>query len=174
VIQRYIANPMLFNGRKFHVRLYLGLFGERAVLFDDGIVRVAPGDYSSDFNDQRRHITNTLRFSGNEETRRATQVMTLNDLKLSPEIQANLRALARDLAAIIHKAGVALARLTCSPADIPPKLLGLDILIGVDGRPWLLEVERYPALHGGSPKADAVNARLFQDFAKVLAVAESS
>jgi hypothetical protein len=67
-----------------------------------------------------------------------------------------------------------LAHLACPLSAVPPKLLGLDVLPDAQGRPWLLEVERYPALHGGSPAADAVNAALFRWFCGRIAIPADS
>ena len=42
----------------------------------------------------------------------------------------------------------------------PPALFGLDVLIDRDGRPWLLECQRNPAMTG-NPLTNRINAGLF-------------
>ncbi|MGF1608690.1 MAG: hypothetical protein ACFCUQ_04795 [Kiloniellales bacterium] len=49
--QRYIAEPMLLNGRKFHLRLYLLVAGAappRLALWHDGVARLAVEPYRLD------------------------------------------------------------------------------------------------------------------------------
>ena len=42
----------------------------------------------------------------------------------------------------------------------PPTLFGLDVLIDRDGRPWLLECQRNPAMTG-NPLTNRINVGLF-------------
>ena len=81
-----------------------------------------------------------------------------------------LETLASGLMAAIEAAGVFADQATVPRHSLEPKLFGLDVLLDRAGRPWLLEVERYPAL-GGSAAAvvDAVNRQLLTtivDFAR--------
>lgn len=176
IVQRYIAEPRLHEGRKFHLRFYLAILEGRerhAALHADAIARLALLPYDPADPDQRRHVTNTLRFRDDPAAKAGAKVVDLEALGLAPETLARIADLARDLARIAFTERIAFLHLDDRADPIPPKLLGLDIVVDRGDRPWLLEVERYPALHGGSPAADAVNARLFRDFALLIAGARS-
>jgi tubulin---tyrosine ligase len=63
VLQAYVARPVLFQGRKFHLRAYVLAVGDlrvylwRRVLLLSSAVRYVPGDLAN----QLAHITNTAR-----------------------------------------------------------------------------------------------------------------
>lgn len=65
VVQRYIPSPMLYNQRKFHLRLYVvisNLNPLRVLLSHTGMMMVAAEPFSVDqatFNNQRVHLTNS-------------------------------------------------------------------------------------------------------------------
>lgn len=49
VVQHYIPNPYLINGKKFDLRIYVGVTSFdplRAYIFDEGLVRFATADYA--------------------------------------------------------------------------------------------------------------------------------
>jgi hypothetical protein len=62
VVQEYIQNPMLVNGYKFDMRLYVvlqSLSPMKIFLYCDGLVRFCTKPYSyDDFSDRLRHLTN--------------------------------------------------------------------------------------------------------------------
>ena len=64
IAQRYITNPLLVGGRKFHLRLYLvitNLNPLRALLHKEGLVLFASNNYSTDpntYSDLTIHLTN--------------------------------------------------------------------------------------------------------------------
>lgn len=64
IAQRYISDPFLVGGRKFHLRLYLvitNVYPLRTLLYKEGLVLFASSNYSSNsstFNDRAVHLTN--------------------------------------------------------------------------------------------------------------------
>ena len=64
VTQRYITNPFLVDGRKFHLRLYLVITNMqplRALVHKEGLVLFAASNYSSQietYHDLSIHLTN--------------------------------------------------------------------------------------------------------------------
>ena len=182
IVQRYVDDPLLFGGHKFHLRAYLLVGAVRpltAFVHLDGIARAAPLPWSAapeEAGIEARHITNTLRYSADQELR--TQARVLSFARLTGQLeregldagrlQEGLIGAGRAVARLIALNDVGLRHVSGNPAAVPPKLLGLDLIFDKSLRAWLLEIERYPALGGGSKEAEAVNTRLFCDMAAWL------
>ena len=74
-----------------------------------------------------------------------------------------LEDLSAGLVEAIEAVGVFADQAALPRHALAPKLLGLNVLLDHGLRPWLLEVERYPALGGGAAAVvDAVNWRLLK------------
>jgi len=62
---RYISKPLLLNGKKFDLRVYM-LIANTApfvVLYRQGYVRLCIGDYRTDTDLMSAHLTNQVRHS---------------------------------------------------------------------------------------------------------------
>ena len=59
VIQKYVQNPLLYNGKKFHFRCYSMLTATNAAyVYEKGFILSAGLDYDVESDDPRTHITN--------------------------------------------------------------------------------------------------------------------
>ena len=63
VISRYITNPLLINGHKFDLRIYVVVTSYeplRVYVYKEGLARFASESYSTKFNKNNRymHLTN--------------------------------------------------------------------------------------------------------------------
>jgi len=184
VAQRYVERPLLIDGKKGHIRLYglvTSLDPFRGYVYGDGIVRFAPEPYDlSDENlaNVHRHITNTALHRGHPDlavSEDTTQenvgaVWSLSAYLARIEadggdaeaIRVELRALMRGFLQMVGREGVFAAQAKTTPRRaFPYKLFGLDVLIDADGKPWLIEAQRKPAL-GGSALVRKVNGGMFQ------------
>ncbi len=183
VVQRYLDEPYLFDGHKFHLRLYV-LVTEtaplRAYLYREGIVRIAPEAYGLSDADLLRpaaHITNTALHVGHPQLHVSTDpteenvghVWSLSAAlaRLAAEglereqTWTRLRDLVRRLLRVMHDGGVFAGQAAeHTRYCFPPTLIGLDVLVDRDGRPWLLECQRNPAMTG-NPLTNRINAGLF-------------
>jgi len=183
VVQRYLHRPYLFDGHKFHVRLY-GLVTSaaplRAYLFREGIVRIAPERYGisdAELSRPAAHITNTalhaghpgLKVSVDPREENVGHVWSLSaalarmDAEGLPRdaLWQRLRDLVRRFLQVIGDCGgFAGQAAEHTRYCFPPALFGLDVLIDADGRPWLLECQRNPAMTG-NPLTNRINAGLF-------------
>jgi tetratricopeptide (TPR) repeat protein len=182
VIQRYIDNPYLLNGRKFHARVYVMVSGAdplRAYVYREGIARIAPEPYATDDAALARpgiHVTNTalhlkhpdLRVDTDPAKENAGNIWTMSavyrqmaaDGVDAPAVWSRVADLARRFVAIAIDAGIfqnQAARHT--RYAFPPRAFGLDVLIDADGQPWLIEYQRNPAL-AGNPLVNRINADL--------------
>jgi tubulin polyglutamylase TTLL6/13 len=65
VVQKYIANPLLFRGFKFDLRIYvlvISIFPLRVYIYNEGLVRFATEQYilpdSGNLDNHYMHLTN--------------------------------------------------------------------------------------------------------------------
>ena len=166
-VQRYIANPFLINGLKFDLRLYVlvtSMDPIKIYLYQDGLVRFATKPYSAneeDFGDKFMHLTNysvnksntyfeynedPSEFSGHKWSLKTLwkylECEGFNHVKVVEEIKI-----------------VVIKTILCGHYDIIEalekevdsdytcyKLLGVDILLDEDLKPWLLELNDFPSL----------------------------
>ena len=182
VIQRYIDDPFLLNGHKFHARVYVLVSGFnpiRAYVYREGIARLAPEPYATDDAALARpaiHVTNTalhlkhpdLRIdqdpthegSGNIWTMSAAyRQMALAGLD-AELVWARVADLARRFVLIALETGILTRQAAEHPRyAFPPRAFGLDVLITAQGEPWLIEYQRNPALTG-NPLVNRINGEL--------------
>ncbi|KAF3850213.1 hypothetical protein F7725_019932, partial [Dissostichus mawsoni] len=143
IVQRYISNPLLISGYKFDLRIYVCVksFHPLTVyIHQEGLVRFATEKYNlSSLHNLYAHLTNTSinkfsPFYKSEKERALPPEQDINELLLWQRIN-NI---------------VTLTLLTIAPT-VPScpncvELLGFDILIDAEFKPWLLEVNYSPAL----------------------------
>jgi hypothetical protein len=182
VVQRYIDDPRLIDGRKFHLRIYVlvtAIAPIRAYVYRQGIARIAPEPYATDDPALARpavHVTNTalhrshpnLVIGQNPEREDEGNIWSLSavlrrlgDEGLDPSaVWTRIAQLARGVLAVAAGAGIFERQAReHTRYCFPPRLFGLDILLDAAGRPWLLEYQRNPAM-GGNPLVTRINAQL--------------
>ena len=77
-------------------------------------------------------------------------------------VRADLRALMLGFLQMLGDEGLFVAQAKAAPRHaFPFKLFGLDVLLDTEGKPWLIEFQRKPAL-GGSALVRKVNGQMFQ------------
>lgn len=160
LVQRYLDRPHLIDGRKYTLRWYLlvtGLDPLTVWVFDDGFTKLASRPFSTAsaaLRDPFRHLTNPDVQALNPE------LATSADNLTRPAYAELLRAQGADAAALFARieallaeaVGAArdeLARTTWRSTNNPAacfELLGVDLLVDVDLRPWLLECNLNPSL----------------------------
>jgi tetratricopeptide (TPR) repeat protein len=184
VVQRYIGDPYLIDGRKFHLRLYLMVSSAdpvRAYVYGEGIVRLAPELYRTDDEGLGRpaiHVTNTALHTGHPELvvsddPQAEDVGNVRSLSAvlariaaagigRHVVWGNIRSLAQRLVAVVTESGVVGGQAAeHSRYAFSPALFGLDVLLDAAGRAWLLEFQLLPAMTG-SPLVNRINGELFR------------
>ncbi|OWF40312.1 Protein polyglycylase TTLL10 [Mizuhopecten yessoensis] len=160
VVQRYINNPMLLDGRKFDIRAYM-LIGSTVpflVLYHKGYVRLCCTKYDTNDTSLMTHLTNQFvqkkdpNYKENKEDS-AWSMDKFNDYvneKIKP--QANLEqdwvynTLTKQMQKImIHCFNSVKHKLTTRLGYFD--LFGLDFMVDQDMKVWLIEVNVNPALH---------------------------
>uniref|UniRef100_A0A7S0EEA1 Tubulin--tyrosine ligase-like protein 9 n=1 Tax=Hanusia phi TaxID=3032 RepID=A0A7S0EEA1_9CRYP len=174
VVQEYIQNPLLADGHKFDLRLYVLVTccdPLRVYLYKDGLVRFCtePYEIANQANKDWHYMhltnyslnkTNTLRFLETKDPQDAKQgskrslSVFLEHLR---ELGHDVDALWQRLEELTVKAMVAVQPLLahfhqmCRPddklGDRSFELLGMDVLVDRELKPWLLEFNHSPSFH---------------------------
>lgn len=190
IISRYVANPFLINGLKFDLRLYVCITSMepwRIYIYNEGLVRFASEPYDMNLGKGAKysHLTN---FSINKKN-----AGYVNNLSAEVDDQGHkwsLQALGRHLEQVgvdmnllwSRIYDVILKSLICVDSQIQAglkkmthknncfELLGYDVLIDSDLKPWLMEVNLSPSLATESPLDLKIKSQLFIDTMNLISV----
>ena len=188
VLQQYIGNPFLYSGRKFDVRCYLLIASvdPLVVLWHDGYIRVCTAPYDgAPLSDRRAHVTNfhVQREVGGYDAAtdtvegmavRAPWGKFLAAIRDSPLLPTMFPAVAagaltleqavrEQISAVIGDSVRAAAAKLRSHAEAGPgqfALLGVDLLLDVTGKFWLIEFTKGPAYRMSPPYLEDLHTRL--------------
>jgi tetratricopeptide (TPR) repeat protein len=183
VVQRYVDRPYLIDGRKGHLRIYALITSVqplRAYVYDEGIVRFAPEPYDlrpERLGDISMHVTNTALHEGRADlvisedpnVEDAGAIWSLSavlkriaaDGRDPAGVMAEIRALVAWFLRQVEREGLFARQAARGPArSFAPKLIGFDILLDADARPWLIEIQTSPAASGAA-LVNRINGELF-------------
>ena len=186
VLSQYIDNPLLVDGFKFDLRVYVAVTSYdplRIYLFEDGLARFATQKYDASkafLFDSFMHLTN---YSLNKSS--ANYVACDQEDVEDYGNKWSLSALLRHLAKADIDVPLLMARMedliikTVIAGELPIasavrsfvphhyncfELYGFDILIDGDLKPWLIEVNLSPALACDAPLDFKLKSHLLADF----------
>ncbi|XP_060074417.1 tubulin glycylase 3A-like [Ylistrum balloti] len=160
VVQRYITNPLLLDGRKFDIRAYM-LIGSTVpflVLYHKGYVRLCCTKYDTNDTSLMTHLTNQFvqkkdpNYKENKEDT-AWSMDKFNDYvnqhiqpKSNIELDWVYNTLTKQMQKImIHCFNSVKHKLQTRMGYFD--LFGLDFMVDQDMKVWLIEVNVNPALH---------------------------
>ena len=189
-MQHYVDRPLLLNGYKQHLRCYI-LITEvdppRTWFCRDGLVRFAPAPFERKpgwLEQVDMHITNTALHEGHPGIRFNPDPSVENDgtvwglgaflQHVVPEerrraaLWLDLEDAARRLVGVMTGAGLFEGQRSAGRA-YRPKLIGVDVLLDEDFRPWVIEMQRDPGQTGGGP-VNTINARVFDTMFRMTVV----
>ncbi|KAF0701101.1 Aste57867_8398 [Aphanomyces stellatus] len=147
VLQKYVS-PMLYGDKKFHLRVLVLAVGHLDVyVFEDCRMLVASAPFSTDCLDSLVHITNqSTNRAGNPRYEERSQNVLLRDAAAFPPdfevaTMSQVHNICRDTFRRV-------ARNRRHFFSLPNcyELFGLDFMVDVTGRVWLLEVNPDPSL----------------------------
>ncbi|GAB9470575.1 Tubulin polyglutamylase [Globisporangium polare] len=196
VVQKYVANPLLLDGFKFDLRIYVVVTSVdplRIYLFNEGIARFCTSKYSLEkLKNRFSHLTN---YSVNKTNDRfvenaddgstdgqgnAGSKWSLTGLLAHLQSQQFLtdpERLEEQIRDIICKTIIAAeAHLTPLVHQFVKKpvacyeLFGFDVMLDSNLKPWLIEVNVSPSLMGGSPLDKRVKGLLLSDIFHLVGV----
>lgn len=169
LVQRYVR-PHLLDGRKYSLRWYVliaSLDPLRAYVFDDGFAKLASHPFSgAERSDRLAHLTNPDVQAANPDLAVSADNLTHGGYARrlqddGTDSDALFRDIRRLLGFVVAAAREPLSRAAWAGAGAGPaghfELLGFDILIDEDLRPWVAEVNLGPSLtvEAGAGRANA-------------------
>ena len=186
VVQRYIERPLLIDGLKFDLRLYVVVLGVdplRIYLYEEGLARFATNKYkpmeSHSMHDAYMHLTN---YSLNKDSENfvANSEADGEDVGSKRSIKSVKKWLASEghdaekvwegINVLVNNTMLALqpslqlnVEAISKPGDDNFKcfqILGFDVMFDADLKPWLLEINAGPSLEASSPLDQAVKEPL--------------
>ena len=157
VVQKYIENPLLLRGRKFHLRVHvLAMNAVEVHLHSDVIALLSTVPYeSAAMSDSWAHLTNHCVQVEHPEYDESTSIVLLEELTrvleeggLVPEeaearvaqLKVDLKSLTKAIFEAIQKA----PPVAWFPFDNCFEVFGVDMMLDTDWKLWLLEVNAGP------------------------------
>ena len=200
IVQRYIHNPYLIDGLKFDLRLYVLLYGcdpLRIYIFKEGLARFSTEEYlkptKQNLQNQFIHLTNyainkfNKKFIFNSDANNSTVGHKRSLASVWDYIDkhgGNSTALKDEINDIIVKTFCAVQpQLSRSFHVYQPtnlnnnmcfEILGVDILIDDDLKPWLLEINHAPSFSIDTPLDEKVKTKLLIDTFTLLHITPES
>lgn len=192
IAQEYISNPcLLFNGAKFDLRIYVlitSFHPLRIYMFNDGLVRFASSKYTSNpssLSDPFVHLTNYSINKANEsyQSNNDTNSRTGHKWTLSTlwkhlrenEPQLNVDGLKNQITDMIVKTLIScedsvnkLIHKHLISKYTSYELLGFDVMIDDQFKPWLLEVNISPSLRSESDLDSSIKGQLIKDMLNLV------
>ncbi|XP_001988081.2 tubulin polyglutamylase TTLL4 isoform X2 [Drosophila grimshawi] len=183
IVQRYIERPLLINGSKFDLRLYVLVTSVnplRVFMYHNGLARFASVKYSAKadtLNDRCMHLTNysinkfSSNYSKNEDvnachghkwTIKSLWTYLANRGVRTDGLWEALRSLVLRTILAGENGINSMIRANVESKYSCFELFGFDVILDSDLVPWLLEVNISPSLHSELPLDAHVKAPLVQ------------
>ena len=153
--QRFVSPPLLLQGYKFTMRLYIVYFPQHVqnvaevYLCDQGILKIAALPYKGEgATDPRIHMTNSGR-DDPQMTQCDLTVLQYEAEKAASWSYQDLWNNIREAVRVVMQTYLNLQRDQALPAVGVlgiPKIMGFDFLVDANHKPFLLEVNRFPGL----------------------------
>lgn len=186
IASEYIANPLLIDGYKFDLRIYVALTSInplRIYMYEDGLARFATQKYKQVNSDPRQnkyvHLTNyslnkfNANFQNNTDASKDDQGSKWSVSALRKRLRANNiddDLIFRKIEDIVIKTIISgenvinnATEMFCPFSDNCFELFGFDILIDSNLEPWLIEVNLTPALGCDSPLDQKIKSNVIAD-----------
>ncbi|KAF5829704.1 tubulin-tyrosine ligase family-domain-containing protein [Dunaliella salina] len=146
-VQRYVENPLLINGCKFGLRVWVAVTSVdplRVYLHSNGLVLFSSKEYDEEVTeDQQGHLTN---YAQNVDGEVWDLGMLLNHVGLEAFTKILAEIKQRVALTFAAAAGKLRASAACHHEAYSYELFGLDFLVDDACVPWLLEVNATPSL----------------------------
>ncbi|KAI8848733.1 tubulin-tyrosine ligase family-domain-containing protein [Chytridium lagenaria] len=187
LIQKYIDNPLLLNGYKFDLRIYVAITSFsplRIYMFEEGLARVATERYDTNpihSNRSCMHLTNSAinkqseNYVDNEDASQddhgnkwsLTALMRYITSKYGSDNASLIKSKIKDIivkSILSGEATVSTAvNMFVQHTGNCFELLGFDILIDENLTPWLLEINLSPSLACDTPLDLKIKSALIAD-----------
>mmetsp|Transcript_64732 Transcript_64732/g.154611 ORF Transcript_64732/g.154611 Transcript_64732/m.154611 type:complete len:958 (-) Transcript_64732:109-2982(-) len=185
VVSQYVSNPMLIQGLKFDLRIYVLVTSFeplRAYVYREGLARFASSPYSTKdehLQDAYRHLTNYSINKGSKnfvENQNATEdncghkwsFSALNKHLQHVGVDVELMwtrimdVIVKSLLSVQRSVSASTRETTVHESNCF-ELYGFDVLVDDNLKPWLLEVNLSPSMQAESPLDWQIKSSLLSD-----------
>ena len=190
VVSKYLNDPMLIDGLKFDMRIYVLITSYeplRIYIYDEGLVRFASEPYSNSSKASKySFLTN---YSINKKNEKFVQNLDIKQdnighkwslsalMKFLAENSIDTQTVTSNIYDLIIKTIIAIEPSVvtlCKKMALGKNncfdLLGFDIILDSDLKPWLLEVNLSPSLATDSPLDLKIKSNLIADTLNLVGV----
>ena len=194
LVQRYIGEPYLIDGKKFDLRIYVAVTSFdplRIYIFGEGLTRFATRDYepchtSKSIKNRYMHLTNYsvnkksnqyVRNEGSEDDdvgSKWSMSALYRHLEASgadvPALRARIDDLIVKTIISVEHCVVSRCNAACSNRASCFELFGFDVLLDAELKPWLIEVNVACSLASSSPLDKHVKGLLMTDLLHMVGI----
>ena len=176
VVQKYLRNPMLLQGYKFDMRIYVlvtSIMPLEVFIYKEGFARMSTAQFTldpSDLSNNYIHLTNYAIQKYNQDAFGGTSENIMGGTKISLKtLRTKLEGKGVRWSHIWEQVcDIVLKSLISCQGEIPHnpncfELFGYDIIIDTDQRCWLLEVNSSPSLSREHLIDDIIKQQLIDD-----------
>ncbi|MCQ2820950.1 MAG: tubulin--tyrosine ligase family protein [archaeon] len=189
LLSQYVYNPLLVEGRKFDLRIYVCVTGFsplKIYLFNNGLARFAGEQYHIDLNNLGNNFIHLTNYAINKQSKNWEFNDSIDQEKglkwTIYTVMKHLRGLGIDVKSIWSKIEDILIKLFISyikealvefkkfkvTSNNLFELFGIDILIDQNLRPWLMEVNMNPSLNSDSGLDLKLKSHLLTDIYNII------
>lgn len=190
IVSRYISDPLLINGYKFDLRIYVAITcinPLRIYIYQDGLTRFATEKFNlklDEAKDKFVHLTNfsinknsdKFNIDDNDQDNSCKWTLSALKEKLS-EMGIDVSQLWMSIEDILIKTILSIEEKLFKASDthVPYRnccfnLLGFDILIDAKQKPWLLEVNLNPSLGCDSGLDLRIKSKMIADLFTLIGI----
>jgi len=187
VVQRYIRDPLLLNGKKMEIRTYwiIASLDPFLIFYHDGTVRLTTRDYEdNDWSNPLIHITNTKQqkeadpnYYNTEQDRKWTvqqlgaYLLLENKIKndtdwLNNYLRPTLKQIISTVASASHP--ILLSKKKRKGWDGKFELLGMDVILDSKLHPWLTEIQMGPGISLDPGVKEVVLPRMLEEMTDIV------
>ena len=177
LIQKYLEKPLLYQGRKFDIRLWVLFIAEQVddvYIFRQGHLKATCGQYDPDSNDLYVHLTN---YSVQKYNQNFSKIEIGNEIPFK-DFQHELDKMNtginfyRDIYPKIVKivritGGAAKGKMNFLNKKYCFEIFGYDFILDERYQPYLLEINTNPGLEISSPIINELLPRMIDDALKL-------
>ncbi|EPX73091.1 tubulin-tyrosine ligase [Schizosaccharomyces octosporus yFS286] len=162
LVQKYIANPLLLNNRKFHIRAYvLAVGGLSVYLFKEMLCLLARDEYKSPHVGSEINLYSQLSntcIQGEAPREASVQAFWNSSIKNKEKIFDSLVQTLGD----VFEAAATTQRIHFQPLNNSFEIFGVDFMVDEADQVHLLEVNAYPDFRQTGDELSGLVERLFK------------
>ena len=177
IIQKYLEKPLLYQGRKFDIRLWVLFIADKndeVYVFKQGHLKATCTQYDPDSDDLFVHLTN---YSVQKYNQNFSKIEIGNEIPFkSFQNELDKNKTGKNFYKDIYPKIIRIVRLTGGAAKKKMNLLGrkycfeifgYDFIIDINFQPYLLEINTNPGLEISSPLIEELLPRMIDDALKL-------